>query len=107
VWRSSSGFDAGKKVNGRKRHIAVGTLRAEWTLRLAHRGHRYLDWPHLHDPDALVVAEVAQLRLVGCLSARGRPCRRVDGPAELVNRGRNVKADVIRWLLRPPISCPA
>lgn len=26
VWRSSRGWDAGKKVNGRKRHIAVDTL---------------------------------------------------------------------------------
>lgn len=26
VWRSSRGYDAGKKINGRKRHIAVDTL---------------------------------------------------------------------------------
>ena len=26
VWRTSRGYDAGKKINGRKRHIAVDTL---------------------------------------------------------------------------------
>ena len=26
MWRSSRGYDAGKKISGRKRHIAVDTL---------------------------------------------------------------------------------
>jgi hypothetical protein len=58
-------------------------------------------------PDAVVVAEVAQLHLVEILvgsraavPAYGRTCR-------VGQRGRNVKADFIRWLLRATISCPA